>query len=183
MICKSNMASLWTGVLVFVLSTLTFGQTFSLLNEPVDISGDFRDFTNTYYLADSLAEFDPATATGKITYRRYEYYTRQAFDNMLACLSPVRANEFPGTEYAESPTLPFSLEFISPRTVRIRAKSGFEAKPDNDSLMLVGGKAPHGEGWKMTEIEGGYRYSSLYGSITILKEPLRNELREANGQL
>ena len=38
-----------------------------LLNEPVDVSGDFRDFTNLYYLADKLANFDPATASGKIT--------------------------------------------------------------------------------------------------------------------
>jgi alpha-D-xyloside xylohydrolase len=102
---------------------------------------------------------------------------------MLACLVPVRANEFPGTEYADSPTLPFSVEFISPRTIRIRAKSGFEARPDGDSLMLVGGKAPHDNSWKMTEIEGGYRYASIYGSITILKNPWRIELRDADGRL
>jgi hypothetical protein len=38
-----------------------------LLNEPVDVSGDFRDFSNLYYLADKLADFDPATGSGKIT--------------------------------------------------------------------------------------------------------------------
>ena len=41
-----------------------------LLNDPVDISGDFRDFSNIYFLADKVAEFDPATASGKITYQR-----------------------------------------------------------------------------------------------------------------
>src|SRR3990172_4270242 len=81
-----------------------------LLNEPVDVSGDFRDFSNTYYLADRLAEFDPATHSGKITYQRAEYTTRQAFDNMLAKLKEVPANEFPENEYAANPTLPFSLE-------------------------------------------------------------------------
>ena len=44
-----------------------------LLDEPLDVSGDFRDFANLYYVADQLTDFDPATHTGKITYQRTEY--------------------------------------------------------------------------------------------------------------
>ena len=62
------------------------GKTQALLNEPVDISGDFRNFSNTYYLADSLSSFDPNTGSERLSYKRYEYFTRQAFDNMLAVL-------------------------------------------------------------------------------------------------
>ena len=40
-----------------------------LLNEVVDISGDFRNFTNTYYCADRLVEFDPETQEVIWTYR------------------------------------------------------------------------------------------------------------------
>ncbi len=36
-----------------------------LLNDPVDISGDFHNFANLYYLTDTLADFDPATGRGK----------------------------------------------------------------------------------------------------------------------
>jgi len=63
-----------------------------LLNEVVDISGDFRDFSNTYYLADSLGSFDPETGKGSIVYNRYEYTTRQAFNNMLAVLEDPLAD-------------------------------------------------------------------------------------------
>ena len=66
-----------------------------LLNEPIDISGDFRNFSNTYYLADELSSFDPKSGEGKIMFKRYEYTTRQAFNNMLAALAPVQSNEFP----------------------------------------------------------------------------------------
>ena len=66
-----------------------------LLNEPIDISGAFRNFSNTYYVADSLSAFDPATGKGEIKYKRYEYFTRLAFNNMLAVLRPVPPNEFP----------------------------------------------------------------------------------------
>ena len=94
-----------------------------LLNDPVDISGDFRDFSDTYFLADKLAGFDPASGSGQITYQRAQYYTRQAFDNMLASIKPVVPNEFPENEYAANPSLPFSIQFVSPRTIRIRMTS------------------------------------------------------------
>ena len=108
-----------------------------LLNDPVDVSGDFRDFSDLYYLADKLADFDPATGTGKITWQRAQYITRQAFNNMLAVVKPVAPNEFPENEYAANPTLPFSLEFVSPRTVRIRITSGPPYRKNSEELMLV----------------------------------------------
>ena len=96
------------------VSSLAGEPSPTLLNDPVDVSPDFRDFANTYYLADHVAEFDPATHAGKIFYQRAQFFTRQAFDNMLAVLKPVPANEFPEKEYPASPSLPFSIEFVSP---------------------------------------------------------------------
>jgi len=62
-----------------IISTSAANPALPLQNEPVDVSPDFRDFSDLYYLADKLADFDPATASGKITYQRAEYFTRQAF--------------------------------------------------------------------------------------------------------
>jgi len=159
-------------------------QEMKLLNAPIDISGDFKDFTNTYYLADSLSKFDPATATGELTYKRYNYNTRQAFDNMLGVLSPAKANEFPSTEYAASPALPFSVQFVSDRTIRIKASSGLQLKPNEESLMLVNGKAAvDSKSWKYSKVPGGHRYTSAHGSVTILVHPWHVELRDASGKL
>ena len=159
-------------------------QEMKLLNAPVDISGDFKDFTNTYYLADSLSKFDPATASGELTYKRYNYNTRQAFDNMLGVLSPAKANEFPSTEYAASPSLPFSIQFVSDRTIRIKASSGLQVKPSEESLMLVNGKAATDtKSWKYSKVQGGHRYTSAHGSVTILVHPWHVELRDASGKL
>ena len=156
----------------------------ALLNEPIDISGDFRNFSNTYYVADSLSAFDPKTGKGEITYRRYEYFTRQAFNNMLAVLRPIGPNEFPSDEYAASPALPFSIEFTSSRTVRIRTNSRFQVKPDQESLMLVNGKASQDKsGWKYSKIDRGHRYASPYGSVTIVESPWRIEIRDENERL
>jgi alpha-D-xyloside xylohydrolase len=156
----------------------------TLVNEPFDISGDFRNFSNTYYLADSLSAFDPKTGKGEITYHRYEYSTRQAFNNMLAILKPVKPNEFPEKEYAVSPALPFSIEFVSARTLQIRASSRFQVKPDQESLMLVNGKAPQDlTSWKYTPTQGGYRYTSQFGSVTVTTSPWRIEIRDASGKI
>lgn len=185
------------GFLGFVVSTVVLplwiraevpvfspDQNQRLLNEPVDISADFRSFTNTYYCADRLAGFDPASGRGTIRYRRHNVATRQAFNNMLGVLNPVPANEFPSVEYAESPELPFAVELISPRTLRIRAESRFQVKRDQPSLMLVNGTAKQDRsGWKYEKLDNNHRYTSDFGSVTIVASPLRFELRDADGRL
>ena len=102
----------------------------------------------------------------------------------LECFSRVRANEFPSNEYAASPALPFSIEFISPHTFRIRATSGPQLNPDQESLMLVGGKAPHDStSWKYSKTAEGYKYTSPYGSVTITTYPWHIFIRDANGKM
>lgn len=179
-------------VVVCVLSVIAYAQfpvhssnaDNRLLNEAVDISQDFKSFTNTYYCADSLTEFDPKTGQGKIKYLRHNFQTRHAFDNMLGGLSPAKANEFPSTEYAASPEQPFALEFISPRTLRIKTASRFQVNPDKPSLMLVNGKVKQDRtGWTYERIKSGYRYTSTAGSVTIIESPWRIEIRDAAGKL
>ena len=154
-----------------------------LLNEAVDISEDFRNFTNTYFIADNLVEFDPATGQGKVKWARHVYKTNQAFDNMLATLTPSDGNEFPAIEYEADPVMPFALEFVSPRTVRIKMKTGFEAQEEGPSLMLVNGYAPKDNSWKYSEIQGGHKYTSEYGSVIIRTRPWHIEFYDADGKL
>ncbi len=167
---------------VCALQLFAASPALALLNEPVDISRDFRDFSDTYYLADQLAAFDPATHSGKIRYQRAQYFTRQAFDNMLAVLKAVEPNEFPANEYEASPELPFSVEFVSPKTLRIRATSGPQFAKQTDGLMLAG-PVTQDDSWQYAKVEGGHRYSSQFGSITILENPWHIEIRDATGKL
>ncbi|MGA2871005.1 MAG: TIM-barrel domain-containing protein, partial [Verrucomicrobiota bacterium] len=153
-----------------------------LLNDPVDVSGDFRDLSNFYYLADQLADFDPARRTGKIVWQRAQYAVRHAFNNDLAVVAPAKPNEFPENEYAANPELPFSIEFVSPRTLRIRMTSGPQVHPPQPELMLAG-PVPHDDSWQYSKIDGGYRYASAFGSITIQENPFHLEIRDASGKL
>ena len=118
-------------------------QNSQTLNEPINISKDFENYENTFYFADELVSFNPETGQGALKYKRYEYQTRQAFNNMLMKPDRVPANEFPATEYAESPELPFQIQFVSDRTVRIKMISGPQFNQPKESLMLVEGTAPN----------------------------------------
>jgi alpha-D-xyloside xylohydrolase len=165
-----------------VLTAASGNQAPALLSDLVDVSSDFHDFTNAYFLADSLSGFDPATGAGHITWQRNHLYPRIAFDTMEGVLRPFGGVTFPEVEYAVNPTLPFSIEFVSPRTVRIRMRTSLEARPQTEELMLVG-EPPRDNSWKLTRIEGGYRYSSAAGSVTVFEKPWRIEFRDAAGRL
>lgn len=158
---------------LFLFSSSAFAQlqNFGVLNEPPDISRDFNDLRNTYYLAQDLKSFDPEAGKGSINFLRYDLSTRQAFNNMLVRLVPVEANEFPTTEYAAAPEHPFSVEFISARTVRIRLTSGPQLKVE-ESLMLVNGTAPvDNRSWKYEKTSEGHEYTSEFGRILITESP------------
>jgi len=163
-------------------SILASGPTPTLLNEPVDISADFHAPENYYYLADHLAGFDPATKSGQIVYQRAQLVPSHSFNHDIAEVTPAKPNEFPANEYAANPTLPFSLAFVSPRTVRIRLTSGPQYHKSQDELMLAG-EVPVDDSWQYSKIDGGYRYASAAGSVTVLENPWHIEVRDAAGKL
>jgi len=179
----SKQLILLTAAFFLSISGYTQIQGFELQNEPIDISPDFKDFQNTYYLADSLVSFDAETGKGIISYKRYEYGTRMAFNNMLGKLNPVKANEFPGNEYEASPELSFSIEFASPKTVRIKAKSGFVAKEQQQSLMLVNGTSPIDKSWKYSKTKSGHQYTSEFGKVVIDISPWKVFIYNAENKL
>ena len=157
-------------------------QPQGILNDIVDISPDFHDLANTYFVADTLGKFDPASASGTISWRRNQLGPRIAFDNMELGLRPFAGDTFPSGEYAVDPALPFAIQFVSPRTVRIRIKTSTTSRPDLPSPMLVG-EPPRDSTWKYTQVEGGHRYTSWAGSVTMLKNPWHIEFRDAQGNL
>ncbi|MUV02861.1 alpha-xylosidase [Flavobacterium rakeshii] len=159
-------------------------QNAPVLNAPVDVSTDFENYANTFYFADELASFDPKTGKGTVKYTRYNYKTRQAFNNMMMKPDTVAANEFPATEYEAAPVLPFSIEFVSERAIRIKTTSGPQFNQPKESLMLVNGTAPnHPENWKYSKTATGHKYTSNYGSVEIQTNPWHVKIYDAKGKL
>ena len=174
-------ASLVIGITLLVASGAK-AQAPYLMNDEVDIRHDFRCFTNIYFLADELTDFDPATGKGTVRWQRAKYEVRKAFNNMLAVPTPTEGNEFPTGVYAVHPELPFSIDFVGPRTVRVRMNTASHSVPQPQSLMLVG-EPPVDNSWKYSKTERGHVYTGQHGSITITQKPWHIEVRDAQGKL
>ena len=82
-------------------------------------------------------QFDPATASGTLKWVRNNRYPRLAFNYIEGVLRPFEGVIFPEKEYDVDPVWPFSIQFVTPRTVRIRVKTGPDVRPAEPSLMLV----------------------------------------------
>ena len=154
-----------------------------LLNEPVDLSPDFLDYRNTYFLADSLASFDPETGSGTVHWQRSRYTPAHAFNYTQHGFRPMAQNEFPATEYAENPALPFSLQFVDSRTVRLQLHTGPVLPAAEPSLMLV--KAPENQigQWRYTRLPDGHQYQSPDAQVIVRQNPWAVEFYDRSGKL
>lgn len=159
----------------------TNGGASYLMNQAKDMSTDFGDFTNLFFFADKLSAFDPATAQGTIEWRRKTLYTRQAFNANTVLPQDLQMLDFPASAYENNPQLKFTIDFITPRTLRIRMLTTPVEIKEASSLMLV--KAPGSDAsWKYTALKGAHQYKSAFGSIIIEENPWRIILLDANGR-
>lgn len=165
-----------------------------LQNNARDMSTDFSDLSNTYFLADSLSAFDAATASGKVNWKRYRLSPRQAFN--LNGYWPVRMQmlDFPDTQYDNDPDLAFQLQFIDYRTVRIRMLTTPIAAPDDTdadpmfcdefkTMWKTNDSRPSAHGWRVEQDANSIRYVGNNGSIEVQRYPWRVILRDSNGKV
>ena len=153
-----------------------------LMNQPLDMSTDFRDLSNTLFFADHLESFDAKSGEGLVNWKRGHLMPRQAFNTNGAQPRKMRMLDFPFTAYENDPNLKFKIDFVTPRTVRIRMlTTPVEPKPAT-SIMLA--KEPGRDGsWKVTETNDKIIYSSDYGTIQINKNPWRIVLKDKAGRI
>ena len=154
-----------------------------LMNNAKDMSVDFSDFTNIFFFADKLASFDESQKEGTILWKRYNLFTRQAFNTNTVVAQPLQMLDFPGAAYENNPELKFKLDFITPRTFRIRMLTSPMEIKDEDSIMLAG-EPKKDDSWKITRNDTSMiTYSSAYGSVSIERHPWRIVVKDAQGNL
>jgi alpha-D-xyloside xylohydrolase len=169
--------------LLWLLVVVVCGQVVSgqVLGDPVDVSQDFRRMENVYFVGSRLGEFDAGAGRGKIQWDRYLLSTTLSFNKVDVGLARGKATEFPGTEYDADPSLPFSISFVSPRTVRLRFNSrdtGF----DNSPSLMLDGVPGSDRSWKVESTDAAITYSSAHGKVRIVKEPWAIEFYDAAGK-
>ena len=164
-----------------------------------DMSTDFYDLSNTYFLADSLVSFDTQKGEGLVQWKRYRMSPRQAFN--LNGYWPVRMQmlDFPDAAYENDPNLKIKIEFITTRTARIRMLTtpvepkcsdqddvmfcdGFKSRATREGQTPSASQATH-TGVSPCVSQKAITYQSEFGSIEIQKYPWRIVIKDAKGKV
>lgn len=163
--------------------TRTNGGNAYLLDQSVDLSRDFSDFTNTYFFVDSLTSFDTKTGRGTVVWKRQQLMPRQAFNANTYLHQPLKSLDFPNTAYPQDPELGFSIEPVNARTLRFRMHTSPVTPewPDSLSPMLAGPVAVNAKDWKVTKVGKDIVYSSAYGKLVIKADPWRLIMYDKDG--
>jgi alpha-D-xyloside xylohydrolase len=152
------------------------------LSELVDVSPDFWKAENQVYLPASVAQYDAAAASGLLNWRRHVRSAQIHFNYMDYSLMRAPDGELPPV-YPKDPALPFSVEFVTERTLRIRLRVAAERRPEVEELMLAGPVRQDGS-WLRTDGEGRVTYTSRAGvSVTVSLDPWAVEVRDADGRV
>src|SRR5215212_806137 len=153
-------------------------------NQPVDISEEFTKQQNHFFVGSQVTEFDPGTASGKILWRGLSLKQRVSYHQLTLQFEDYKVwEDTPPEEYEDEQALPFSLSFVSPKTVRLRLAARARGIGDEPSLM-VAGPPPSGDStWQTSEAESRATYEGPFGSVSLHKDPVRFEFRDASGRL
>ena len=160
-----------------------------------DMSTDFYDLSNTYFFADSLVSFDAQKGEGLVQWKRYRMSPRQAFN--LNGYWPVRMQmlDFPDAAYENDPAMKIKIEWVSPRTARIRMlTTPVEPKnTDQEDVMFceefkkkVGDQTtpnPSYSGGETVTSANDVKCRTKYGSVEIQKYPFRIVVKDAKGKV
>lgn len=153
-----------------------------LMNQSLDMSADFHDMSNTLFFADHLDSFDAKSGEGMLNWKRGRLVPRQAFNTNCSQPQKLQMLDFPNTAYVNDPNLKFTIEFITPRTARIKVLTTIVEPKKSESVMLV--KEPGKDNsWKVSESADNIVYSSSYGTIQINKNPWRIVLKDKSGRV
>lgn len=152
-----------------------------LQSQSYDVSKDFGDYSNTYFFADKISDLDVATASGHINWKRYALDARQAFNTTVSAMNPLQMLDFPEPEYDNDPNLPFQVDFVGPRTVRVRVYTSPVIIKEAPSIMFAEGQPTVDNSWKYSKAGDEHRWSNENGTIAIAENPFRIVLYDAQG--
>jgi alpha-D-xyloside xylohydrolase len=154
-----------------------------LENRPIDPSEEFSKQYNHFFLAQKLEGFDPRSASGKIQWKGFSLAQRVAYHQVTLPFAQGKSwNDAPSSEYDDVQNFPFSLAFVTPRTVRLRLAARPQELPEGGSPMLDG-EVPADDSWGVDD--GGSRatFTGPYGSVTAERDPFHLEFKDERGNL
>ena len=150
-----------------------------MLNQPMNIDNEFGKFDNTYFNIDSITEYNVANRTGKLKWKRYLRKYRMSFNCITAPFEEATSWEFP-PEYPIDENMPFKIDFVTDRTIRIRMNAKNAPIVDSDSLMIEN-KIPDSDNWKAIEDRNKITYLGKKAKLILYNSPFNIEIQDLQG--
>ena len=156
----------------------------SFQNQPPDVSEEFSKQESHFFIGWKTEEFDPRSANGKILWKSMALKQRVSYHQVTLPLEDYRVwGDVPPDEYQDDRDLPFSLSFITPKTVRLRLAARPEITNYEPFSLMLDGEPGTDDSWEMGDSESSTTYEGRFGSITVTHDPWHLEFRDASGKL
>ena len=144
----------------------------SFQNQPVDVSEEFSKQESHFFIASNIEEFDQRSATGKLWWKSMALNQRVSYHQVTLPLEDYRVwRDVPPDEYQDDRDLPFSISFITPRTLRLRLAARPETTHYEPFSLMLDGEPGTDDSWEMSDSESSTTYQSRSGSVTVTHDP------------
>jgi len=151
-----------------------------ILNQPVDVSAEFRTGRNDFFLPIKAEQYDASRGTGLLRWEKHRLETGVDFAHAGRTLGRNPAHSFRGDLYGDE-LCPFSVSFVTPRTIRIRLATARAMRRAEPSLMLAG-RVPADRSWKASRQAGGVVHRSAAATVAVETDPWRIRVSDASGR-
>lgn len=152
----------------------------TFLNNPIDISEDFRQLENEYYFPAAAREWDAQTARGKIEWQFHRYTLDWFFNKIDKHLTLQQDRGAPFQDYDLHPVCDMGISFVSERTLRIRMNTSSTPGIEHPSLMLHG-DVPKDHSWQIHENEQEVVYAGKRAQLVVNKKSFSLTLTGPSG--
>lgn len=149
------------------------------LNQPIDISEDFHDLENEYFIPALISKFDIEKAKGSVKWHFHRYELDWYFNKIDKHLELHNDKGAPFQDYDTHPECDFSISFLSSKTVRLQMKTTTAAQRHQPSLMLAGELAED-KSWSGNETANDITFKSENGKLVLNKKSFSIQLFDAN---
>ena len=149
-----------------------------VLNQAPDVGLDFKEYDNTYFNMSELTELNGNH--GKIKWNRYNRKYRMSFNCLTAPFEASDSWEFPN-EYEKDEIGEFQIDFVTPRTIRIRMDAKHNPLKDEPDLMIPNA-VPADDSWKRTEEENAVVFQGTLYNVTLRRNPFDIEIQDKAGR-
>jgi alpha-D-xyloside xylohydrolase len=152
------------------------------LNHPPDISDDFYQLENEYFVTGAVSEYHVRKGEGTIRWNYHRWVMDWFFNKIDKHLVRQAEKNAPFQDYESHPECSFSLSMITPRTIRLRMQTTSALQETQPSLMLSGAPKTGGN-WKAKDGSDRVTYTGACGTVVLHKKSFKLEIFDAAGKL